>query len=417
MPPFTLAFLTALAFMLATRLWLAARQAAAVAGGAGAVPVPFRATISAEDHARACAYARSRLALGRVELVLEAAALLAVTLGGGYAWLDGWVGRLPLPPLWHGVAVLASLALLLTAWSLPAELWSTFRIEARYGFNRQTPSLYVADLARTTLVTAILGIPLLALILWLMQSAGSGWWIYAWASWVGFGLALTSVYPRWLAPLFNRFEPLEPGALRSRLERLVTACGFKAAGLYVMDGSRRSSHGNAYFTGVGKHKRIVLFDTLIERLEGEELEAVLAHELGHFRLNHVRQRLVLGALTSFAGFALLGWLARAPWFYAGLGVPSPSLAAALALFALAIPVFLFPLGPLSAWWSRRDEFAADRYAAAHSEPGALGRALVKLYRDNASTLTPDPLYSAWHDSHPPALARIDALQRLSAGRA
>ena len=413
MAAFTLVFLAATAFMVVTRLWLAARQAAAVGARAGTVPEPFRDTISDADHERACAYTRDRLLLGRLELVAEAVALLAVTVGGGYAWLDARVGDHAFGPLAHGVVVLVCLALALGAWGLPFSLWSTFRIEARYGFNHQTPALYFVDLARGVLIGAALGVPLLTLVLWLMQSAGGLWWLYAWAAWVAFGLGLTAAYPRFLAPLFNRFSPLEPGPLRERLERLVAACGFRSDGLYVMDGSRRSSHGNAYFTGVGGHKRIVLFDTLVERLEGDELEAVLAHELGHFSLHHVRTRLLLSFVTSLGGFAVLGWLARQAWFFRDLGVPTPSMAAALALFALVAPIFLFPLGPLSAWWSRRDEYAADRYAAAHADARALSRALVKLYRDNAAALTPDRWYSAWHDSHPPAIARIDALSRIT----
>ena len=414
MAAFTVTFLVALAFMVAIRLWLAARQASAVGAGAAEVPGPFRDVVSAQDHAKASAYARERLVLGRLELIAEAVALLGVTLGGGLAWLDRHVGLVAAGPVWHGVAVLVCLAVALTAWTLPFSVWSTFRIEARHGFKRQTPGSFIADLARASVLPAALGIPLLALVVWLMHSAGPRWWLYAWLAWVAFGLGLTAAYPRFLAPLFNRFEPLAAGALRERLERLVANCGFRADGLYVMDASRRSSHGNAYFTGVGRNKRIVLFDTLVARLEPDELEAVLAHELGHFRLHHVRTRLMVGFVSSLAGFLALGWLARQAWFYHGLGVPDPSLHAALALFALAIPVFLFPIGPLSAWWSRRDEFSADRYAAAHADGRALCRALVKLYRDNAATLAPDRLYSAWHDSHPPALARIHALERVGA---
>jgi STE24 endopeptidase len=409
MTALTTAFLTFLAFMVGMRLYLARRQVTALQRGAGAPPAPFREAVTDAEHRRAGLYARDRLALGRVELIADALALLVVTLGGGFNWLDARLAGLGLGPVGHGVAVLACLSLLLGAWSLPFAIWSTFRIEAKYGFNRQTPALYALDLLRSLALGAALGLPLLALVLWLMQSAGALWWLYAWAAWVAFGLLLTALYPRFLAPLFNRFEPLAAGELRDRLERLVAACGFAADGLYVMDGSRRSSHGNAYFTGIGRHKRIVLFDTLVARLEPAELEAVLAHELGHFRLHHVRVRLLLGMLSSFVGFAILGYACRWPGFYSGLGVASPSMHAALALFMLAVPVFVFPIGPLSAWWSRRDEFAADRYAAAHASAAALATALVKLYRDNASSLTTDPLYSAWHDSHPPALERIAAL--------
>jgi STE24 endopeptidase len=409
MQPLTILFLVVLAVTVATRLWLAARQARAVALHADAVPAPFADSITPEQHRKAAAYTADRLRFGRVHLIFDTAVLVLVTIGGGYAALAAAVGRLGLPTLWSGVITLSALALILAALDLPFSAYSTFRIEARHGFNRTTPALFLADLGKGLILAALLGLPLLTAVLWLMARAGQLWWLYAWIIWIGFGLTVSYLWPRFIAPLFNRFRALEAGELRERLTRLVAACGFTADGLFVMDGSRRSSHGNAYFTGVGRHKRIVLFDTLIERLEGPEVEAVLAHELGHFRLHHVRVRLLVGALTSFVGFAVLGWLTGRGWFYGALGVPEPSLAAALALFALVAPVVTFPLAPLSAWWSRRHEFAADRYAARQADGAALARALVKLYRDNASTLTPDPLYSAWHDSHPPALARIAAL--------
>ncbi len=409
----TFSFLLALGLMVAVRLWLSVRQTRAVGAGAGAVPGPFAHLIEVADHAKACQYVQDKLALGRLELLVDAVVLWALTLGGGLNALDTLFASPPWSPLLGGVMVLASLMLLMSLIGLPFSLWTTFKIEAHYGFNRQTPGLYVADLIRALLLSALLGLPLISLVLWLMASAGDWWWLYAWGVWVAFGLILSAAYPRYLAPLFNKFEPLPSGDLRTRLEHLVASCGFNAEGLYVMDGSKRSSHGNAYFTGVGRTKRIVLFDTLVERLEAGELEAVLAHELGHFRLNHVRTRLLTGFATSLAGFAALGWLGHQTAFYQGLGVTVPSNHAALALFTLVLPVYLFALGPLSAWWSRRDEYAADRYAATHADGKALASALVKLYRDNASTLTPDPLYSAWHDSHPAALARINALARMN----
>jgi STE24 endopeptidase len=407
-------FVTALAAMIATRWWLASRQLAAVRAHRDAVPGPFAAAIPLDDHRRAADYTVARLRLGRMELLADAVVLLAVTLGGGLALLDRLVAGPGLPAPWHGVAVLVALGLAMAAAGLPFSWYATFRVEARFGFNRTTPRLFVADLVRATALALALGVPLLGLVLWLMQAAGALWWLYAWAAWVAFGLAVTYAYPRWIAPLFNTFRPLEGGELRDRVEHIVARCGFASQGVYVMDGSRRSSHGNAYFTGVGNQKRIVLFDTLLERLAPAEVEAVLAHELGHFRLRHVTRRLLLGFGTAFAGFALLGWLAREPGFYAALGVPTPSPHAALALFALVVPVFTFALAPLGSWWSRRHEYEADRYAAAQADGRALAAALVKLYRDNASTLTPDPLYSAWHDSHPPALARIAALNRVAA---
>jgi STE24 endopeptidase len=411
MNPLTAAFLAALALMVAVRYWLATRQMAAVRAHRGTVPAAFAATVSAADHARAADYNAARLALARRELLYDAFLLLLVTLGGGFAYLDALCGRLVAAPLWHGVATLAALALALSAAGLPFSLYSTFGIEARFGFNRVTPALYAADLARGLAIALVLGVPLLALLLWLMAASGGAWWLYAWGVWVVFGVCISFAWPRFIAPLFNRFRALEPGPLREAVERIMARCGFAADGVFVMDSSRRSTHGNAYFTGIGRAKRIVLFDTLLERLAPEEVEAVLAHELGHFRLQHVRQRLVLSFASALAGFAVLGAAASTPACYAALGVPLPSTHAALALFALVVPVFTFPLAPLGSWWSRRHEFEADRFAARHADARALAAALVKLYRDNASTLTPDALYSAWHDSHPPALARIAALER------
>jgi STE24 endopeptidase len=407
-------FLVALGAMVATRWWLAGRQLGAVRAHRDAVPAAFADAIPAEDHHRAADYTAARLRLGRLELGIDALVLLLVTLGGGLAAVDRLIATAELPGPWHGVAVLVVLGLGMAAAGLPFAWHATFRIEQRFGFNRTSPRLFVGDVLRTTLLSLALGIPLLALLLWLMDVAGPRWWLYAWAAWVGFGLAVTYAYPRFIAPLFNTFRPLEAGELRDRVERIVARCGFASQGVYVMDGSRRSSHGNAYFTGVGDHKRIVLFDTLLERLAPGEVEAVLAHELGHFRLRHVTRRLALSFATAFFGFAVLGWLAARPEFYAAFGVPEPSPHAALALFVLVVPVFTFALAPLGSWWSRKHEYEADRYAAEHADGAALATALVKLYRDNASTLTPDPLYSAWHDSHPPALARIAALTRATA---
>lgn len=413
MPALTTAFLAALAAMVAIRWWLAGRQLRALRAHRDEVPAPFAAVISAAEHAKAADYTAAKLRLARLELVWEPLLLLLVTVGGGLATLDALVARLGWPPLASGVATLALLALALTVAGLPFDLVATFRIESRFGFNRTTPRLYLADLARALGVAALLGLPLVALLLALMRAAGPAWWLYAWAAWVLFGVGLAFFWPRFIAPLFNRFRPLEAGALREAVERVMLACGFAADGVYVMDGSRRSSHGNAYFTGFGRHKRIVLFDTLLERLSPPEVEAVLAHELGHFRLHHIRQRLALSFFGALAGFAVLGQAAAAPAAYAALGVPVPSAHAALALFVLVVPVFTFPLGPLASWWSRRHEYAADRYAAAHADGRQLATALVKLFRDNASTLTPDRWYSAWHDSHPPALERIAALERAS----
>jgi STE24 endopeptidase len=290
-------------------------------------------------------------------------------------------------------------------------VYRTFSIEQHFGFNRMTPALFLADLAKALALTAALGLPLAACVLWFMQAAGSLWWVYAWATWVAFNLVVLAVYPTWIAPLFNKFSPLPESDLKQRVERLLERCGFRVKGLVVMDGSRRTSHGNAYFTGFGNAKRIVFFDTLIARLEPAEVEAVLAHELGHFRLRHVAKRLAWLFAASFAFFAVLGHLADAPWFFAGLNVSTASPAMALVLFFLVAPAFTFLLQPIGAMYSRKHEFEADRYAASHASAGDLASALTKLYRDNASTLTPDPAHSAFHDSHPPALARIARLQK------
>jgi STE24 endopeptidase len=395
--------------MLATRLLLSTRQIVYVSNHRESVPTPFSDVISAEDHRKAADYTVARLRLGRVDLLIDTAVLVVLTLGGGLAALDRVAAHWSASPLLHGVGTLLLLMIAMTIVGLPTDLWRTFRLEARYGFNRTTPALYATDALRSLLLTIALGGPLLALILWLMQVSGSLWWLYAWSAWTAFGLAVAFFYPRYIAPLFNQFRPLEPGPLLDAVERVMQRCGYAADGVSVMDGSRRSSHGNAYFTGFGAHKRIVLFDTLIERLSPVEVEAVLAHELGHFRLHHIVRRLIMGFASAFIGFATLGYAAGQPQWFAAFGVESAPAHLQLALFVLVIPVFLFPVTPLSGWLSRRDEYAADRYAAAHAEAADLAAALVKLYRDNASTLTPDPWYSAWNDSHPPALARIAAL--------
>ena len=324
------------------------------------------------------------------------------------------VDRIGWPEPWRGTLTVLAVFVLLGALGLPFTLWRTFRIEARFGFNRISPALFALDLAKRLLLGFLLGAPLVLATIYLMEKAGVWWWAWAWLVWMGVSLALTWAAPRFIAPLFNKFSPLTDSGLRERVEQLLERCGFKAGGgVFVMDGSRRSAHGNAYFTGIGRNKRIVFFDTLLSRIDGEEIEAVLAHELGHFRLHHVRQRLVVSSVSLLAGLALLGWLAAQPDFYAALGVPSRSAAMALVLFMVVVPVFTFFATPLEAWWSRRHEREADDFAVAHANPERLAAALVKLYRDNASTLTPDPVHSAFYDSHPPALERISRLQRLN----
>jgi STE24 endopeptidase len=402
----TLLFVLAVTLGAALELWLLQRQRATVARHRNAVPAPFAASISAAQHAKAADYTIAKIYAGRIGTVVDALVILGLTLGGGIAALDGGWRHTHLTQPWLGLAVIASVALLMQLISLPLSLWRTFGIEARFGFNRTTPALYLADLAKSTALAVLLGGPLVLATLWLMQRAGQWWWLWAFGLWLGVMLLMAWAWPAFIAPLFNRFAPLGDETLKARIEALLTRCGFASKGVFVVDNSRRSSHGNAYFTGIGRNKRIVFFDTLLERLQAPEVEAVLAHELGHFRLKHVRQRLLLSMATTFAGLALLGWLAARPDFYRALGVPDPSTHAALLLFVLVVPAFMFFLTPLGALWSRRHEFEADAFATRYASAAELATALVKLHRDNASTLTPDPVYAAFYYSHPPPLSRI-----------
>ena len=406
MLPFTLLFLFMLALSVGVEAWLARRQLHHVLAHRDAVPEAFRKRVPLEDHRKAADYTVARVRLGLVHMAIGTMVLLAWTLGGGVAVLDAAWRDLAGPGLLAGTGLLVSALLIGVVIELPLAVWKTFRLEARFGFNRTTPRLFVLDTLKSLLLALALATPLAWAALWLMAQAGPAWWAWLWALWIGFNLLLVWAWPRFIAPLFNKFKPLEDAALRERIDALLERTGFTSRGLFVMDGSRRSAHGNAYFTGLGRNKRIVFFDTLLEGLNPVEVEAVLAHELGHFRRRHITKRLVSGALLSLAGLALLGWLAEMPWFYRGLGVDTPSDAAALLLFALALPAFTTLLTPVGAWLSRRHEFEADAFAAEHSDATALVRALVKLYRDNANTLTPDPLHSAFHDSHPPAPVRI-----------
>jgi STE24 endopeptidase len=369
--------------------------------------------VTIEEHHKAADYTLACDGLGIVETLIDAALVVVWTLGGGLDLLDRSWSALALPPLATGTAVIMSVLILMSVLSLPFSLYRTFVIEDRFGFNRTTPGLFVADQLKGLVLLVLLGTPLVLLVLWIMRTAGAAWWLYAWLAWVAFTLALTWAFPTLIAPLFNKFTPLADAVLRARIEALLERCGFHSKGIFVMDGSRRSGHGNAYFTGLGNAKRIVFYDTLIASLEPLEIEAVLAHELGHFRRRHVRKRLALAMALALAGFALLGWLVQAAWFYAALGVqPSPHMA--LLLFMLVAPVFTFPLTPLASWLSRRHEFEADAYAVAQSDGPSLAQALVKLYRDNATTLTPDPLHSTFYDSHPPAPIRVARLAALAA---
>ncbi|MFO1323855.1 MAG: M48 family metallopeptidase [Burkholderiales bacterium] len=416
---FTLLFLLALALSLVVRLWLARRQIAHVCAHRDAVPPAFAARVDLTAHRKAADYTVAKQRLAVLHALVDALVVVGMTIGGGLAAIVGWTESLPVGPLWRDVAMFAATGVLVSAVNLPFAWWHTFRIEERFGFNRMTLGLWLADIAKGVAVVVILGLPLLVLVLWLMRAAGALWWLYAWGAWMAFQMLILILYPTLIAPLFNKFTPMDDGPARERVLQLLTRCGFTSAGLYVMDGSRRSGHGNAYFTGFGRAKRIVFFDTLLARLAPDEVEAVLAHELGHYKLKHVAKRVLWSAALSLAILALLAALASAPWFFAGLGIGSPLLAVtadrpgiALQLFLLALPVFTFLLEPVSSYYSRRHEFEADAFATRNASASALALALVKLYEDNAATLTPDPLHSAFYDSHPPAairIAHIDAL--------
>jgi STE24 endopeptidase len=410
---FSWAFLAALAAATATRLWLAARQMRYVRAHREAVPDSFAAAIPLAAHQKAADYSVAKTRLGVADLLLGAVLLLALTFGGLLQWLqDAWAHVFDAGGIAHGVALIVSVVVLLSVLELPLAVYRTFVVEQRFGFNRMTPKLFIADLARQAALGAALGIPLLVLVLWLMAQMGERWWIWVWLAWAGFNLLILLIYPTLIAPLFNKFSPLEDQVLAGRIEALLGRCGFRSSGLFVMDGSKRSAHGNAYFTGFGAAKRIVFFDTLLARLAPAEIEAVLAHELGHFKRHHVWKRVLVMFGFSFLLLWVLGQLIGEPWFYSGLNVASASTAGALLLFVLVAPVFMFLLQPLTSLYSRRHEFEADAYAAAHSSAQELVKALVKLYQDNAATLTPDPLHSAFYDSHPPAAARIERLRTV-----
>ena len=411
MNAFSWVFLAARAAATLTRWWLARRQIAHVQAHRDAVPPMFADVVPIDAHRKAADYTTAKGRLGILDLFLDAVVVLALTLGGGLDLLAAaWARVFASGSLAHGTALLFSLFLLQAIISLPLSIYSTFGIEQRFGFNRMTWRLYVTDLAKQTVLAVVLGVPLALAILWLMEHMGSLWWLYAWLVLTAFSIVLQLLFPAVILPLFNKFTPLADGELAERVGQLLKRCGFKSKGLFVMDGSKRSSHGNAFFAGFGAGKRIVLFDTLVNRLDPPEVEAVLAHELGHYKLHHILKRMALSMLTTLAGLWVLGQLMHAAWFYAGLGVREPGMAAALALFMLVVPQFTFFLHPITSHFSRKHEFEADAYATSHADAARLAAALVKLYRDNASTLTPDPLHSAFYDSHPPAAARIARLR-------
>lgn len=377
----------------------------------GAVPERFADAISLGSHQKAADYSMAKMKLGTWSGLYGLGLLLAWTLGGGLDILDQWLRAWQWSPLTTGVVFLIIFSMLGSVLELPFSLYSTFSVEQKFGFNKMTLGLYISDMLKQGALMIAIGAPLIWVVLWLMQSAGEMWWLWAWAVWTGFSLLMMWAYPTFIAPLFNKFSPMQEGELKTAIEGLLQRCGFESNGLYMMDGSKRSSHGNAYFTGFGKSKRIVFFDTLLKQLSIDETLAVLAHELGHFKRNHIKKRMVLIFSMSLAGFAVLGWLAEQGWFYAGLGVTQVSDYMLLILFMLAMPVFTFALSPLMSVYSRKHEFEADDYAKEHANAEDLISALVKMYDDNAATLTPDSLYSAWHDSHPPAPVRVAHLEQ------
>ncbi|OQX07371.1 MAG: peptidase M48 [Thiothrix lacustris] len=410
MQTFTYLFLVFLFASTLVQLYLSLRQKQHVAAHRAAVPTAFADKVTLAEHQKAADYTLAKGGFGRIEVVLGLVILLGWTLAGGLAWLDSVWRSLGWSDLYTGTAVIVSLLLISSVLDLPASLYRSFVLEQRFGFNKMTPLTFASDLLKSTALSLVIGVPFVMLILWLMGFAGAYWWLYAWAALTAFSLLMTWAYPKFIAPLFNKFNPLEEGEVATRIDALLTRAGFNSNGVFVMDGSRRSAHGNAYFTGFGKNKRIVFFDTLLKHLTPAQVEAVLAHELGHFKRKHIVKGMVLSMSMTLAGFAVLAWLMQQAWFYAAFGVQD-STYMALLLFLLVSPAFTFFIGPLMAWWSRKHEFEADAFAAEQSSSAELIAALVGLYKENASTLTPDPWYSAFYDSHPPAAIRIAHLQQ------
>jgi STE24 endopeptidase len=410
MNSFTLLFLIALLICYSVQFWLAKRQSSYVAEHRAAVPDAFKDRVSLEAHQKAADYTIEKGRLGIIDSVIGIVVLLLLTLGGGInAAFVYWAAHIT-SPLLAGVAALATIFLVMTLIDVPTSLYQTFVIEEKYGFNKSSIKQFIKDQCLQLGLSAAIGLPILALVLWVMDTVGSTWWIWAWAIIMGFSLLMSWLFPTVIAPLFNKFTPMQDGTLKERIQGLLARCGFNSQGIFIMDGSKRSGHGNAYFTGLGNNKRIVFFDTLVESLDEEELEAVLAHELGHFKRKHVIKMLVATSVMSLISLAILGWLINQQWFFTGLGVQQASNAAALLLFMLVSPVFTFFMQPISAYFQRKFEFEADDFAAANAKATKMISGLVKLYEENASTLTPDPLYSAFHYSHPPAAIRIAHLE-------
>ncbi|MCX7098469.1 MAG: M48 family metallopeptidase [Methylococcales bacterium] len=413
MNTFTLIFLIALFISTAVEFWLAKRHAAYVADHRAAVPDAFIAKVSLEAHQKAADYTAAKIKLGTIDGVVSIVVLLALTLGGGINSALTYWATVFTSPLMAGVAATVTVFLVMTLLEIPSGIYQTFVIEEKFGFNKSTPGQYVKDQLMHLALGAAFGVPILALVLWVMDNVGSLWWLWAWAIIMGFSLLMSWLFPTVIAPLFNKFTPMQEGSLKDRIQGLLARCGFNSQGIFIMDGSKRSGHGNAYFTGLGNNKRIVFYDNLVASLDDEELEAVLAHELGHFKCKHVIKMLVATAVMSLISLAVLGWLIDQDWFYTDLGVAQPSHAAALLLFMLVSSTFTFFIQPISAYFQRKFEFEADDFAADNAQASKLISGLVKLYEENANTLTPDPLYSAFHYSHPPAAIRVAHLASKS----
>ncbi len=407
---FTTIFVLSLGASIIVQWFLVQRHINHIRSNRENVPDAFNDKIPVEAHHKAADYTQAKVKTGLAELIIGSVFLLLWTLAGGLQLLDSWWRSFGLSEIWTGAGFILSVFAIMSILDLPMSVYRTFKLEQSFGFNKMTPKLFIVDLLKNALVGLLIGTPILLLVLWIMENSGSYWWLYVWATWLSFSLIMMWAYPAFIAPIFNKFRPLENEELRTRIENLLTRNGFKSQGIFVMDGSTRSTHGNAYFTGLGANKRIVFFDTLVDELSYDEIEAVLAHELGHFKCNHIRKRISVLGTVFLIGLGVLGWLINEPWFYNGLGVEQASTYMALILFLMASPAFTFFLQPLFSFISRQHEFEADDFAASQAQTENLITALVSLYRENANTLTPDPLYSAFHDSHPPAPIRIAHLK-------
>jgi len=407
---FTYIFLFSLFAGIFVQWFLVQKQINSVRSSRDNVPEAFNDKISLEAHQKAADYTEAKVKTGLLELIIGSALLLLWTLAGGLQFLDNWLRTFGMSEIFTGTALILSVFAIMAILELPLSLFKIFKIEQSFGFNKMTPKIFFVDLLKNTLVGFLIGAPILLFVLWIMENSGTYWWVYVWFTWLTFSLLMMWAYPAFIAPIFNKFRTLENDELKTRIENLLARNGFKSNGIFVMDGSTRSTHGNAYFTGLGANKRIVFFDTLIDELSYDEIEAVLAHELGHFKCNHIRKRISLLAAIFFIGLAILGWLINQTWFYNGLGIDQMSTYIALLLFVMVSPAFTFFMQPLFSFISRQHEFEADDFAAGQAQTENLITALVNLYRENANTLTPDPLYSAFHDSHPPAPIRIAHLK-------